>query len=111
MTFDEQKKEFIAMADKFRDSAFPVTVTLEYTSKPGVAYQATSKGLSKREYFAGKAMAGMLANADGVNRVFSGIRKAIPEMSVEDARVETINQIAISAVDQADSLIKKLAEP
>lgn len=54
--FEKEKIELKNKADRFADAAFPVVLTLQYQSRPGVAYQATSKGLSKRELFAAMAM-------------------------------------------------------
>ena len=59
---EQELSEFQKQADQFKDSAFPVELTFQYQSIPGLLYKSTSKGLSKRELFAAMAMQGELAS-------------------------------------------------
>jgi hypothetical protein len=93
--FENEKKILIAEAEKFRDAAFPVTLELQYQSNPTLAYRATSKGISKLEYFSGLAMQGFLANSYS-----NGASQPLSEANKHD--------IAELAVDQAKALIKRL---
>ena len=61
-TKEDEQKEFAERSEKFRDAAFPVTLTFSYESDPTQNYVSTSKGLSKREYFASEALHGMVEN-------------------------------------------------
>lgn len=63
-------------------------------------------GLTKREMFAAMAMQGMLANADGVNRVWKKAKELNHDSVV--AGDVSMNCIAEAAVGQADALITEL---
>lgn len=89
-TFNEEKQVMLAEAEKFRDAAFPVTLELQYESDPKISHRATSKGVSKREHFAGLAMLGMLSGNAGA-------------MTEEDRAV-----IAETSVMLADNLLNEL---
>lgn len=67
-----------------------------------------SVALTRREVFASRAMQGMLANNDGVNRVWEGTRKNNPHISLENTTDLYNEFFADRAVELADALIKKL---
>ena len=79
-TYEQEHKEHIKQAEVFRDAAFPVDLELQYESRPNMAYKATSKGLSKREYFASAILQGMMSIPDNTSA-----RKASAWMAVEIA--------------------------
>ena len=92
MTFNEEKEKMLRIASNFKDAAFPVTIELQYETDKNISYRATSKGLSKREYFAAMAMSGLQSSnflTDGYDMM-------------------SIRQIAELAVRQADRLIEAL---
>jgi len=72
-SFEDEKKEMLSNSKMMSDSAFPVTIELQYSSRPEVGFRSTSKGISKREYFAAMAMQGLATKeeiqaTDGWNR-------------------------------------------
>lgn len=87
MTIDEQNLEFQKQAEKFRDSAFPTTLEFQYEANSNLKFVSTSKGLSKREYFAIKILQGMFAS---------------------DRFINGREHMAEEAAAYADALIKKL---
>jgi hypothetical protein len=67
------------------------------TSKDGTFYEDHNAGLTKREYFAGLAMQGMLANSysnDFIQTLSQANRYDIAELAVEqaDALIELLNK-------------------
>lgn len=74
------------------EPAFPVD---EYTVRPGLppSYEGKSFGLTKREYFAGLAMQGLLANGDHRKRLACDL-----------------DTTHICAIKYADALLKELAK-
>lgn len=88
MNFNEEQFDLKNKCAEFADSAFPVTLELPYQTKPGMHYRSTSKGISKREYFAGV--------------VFSGLVTA----QLND--YPDVNVLARTAVQLSDALIEAL---
>lgn len=68
----------------------------------------TDGGLTKREYFAGMAMQGMLANNDGVNRVWKAAKELNPHDLQGAATREVERHLAEKSVECADALLAEL---
>lgn len=66
-------------------------------------------GLTKREYFAAAVMQGMLANEDGVNRIWKKARELNQSYNLAgDAAEKCIAELSVAL---ADALIKELNKP
>ncbi|HEY8272181.1 MAG TPA: hypothetical protein VIG33_14925 [Pseudobdellovibrionaceae bacterium] len=88
-TIEEQQKEFKQCGDDFADAAFPCTLEFTYEANPHMKYVISSKGLSKREYFAAQIMTGMMTTPDNI-----GHRKISAHLAVElaDELIEALNK-------------------
>lgn len=96
MTFEEEKDLFIETAKRFADAAFPVGSDFQYITRPGTHYITTSKGLSKREYFAGQVLASIINISSG----------DVPKHMLEEAA----SKMSQAAVVFADALLEELAK-
>lgn len=67
-------------------------------------------GLSKRELFAAMAMQGMLANSDGIKRLYRDAGSRLNTGRHDLLAKDCIEQLAMTAVLQTDELIKQLNE-
>ena len=74
----------------------------------GVAFPSDqfNKGLSKREYFAGKIMAAMIGN----DKYMNNLAESIKDLSTDEANSRGASDIAQGSVLFADALIKELAK-
>lgn len=95
-TKEQERKEFEEIGEKFRDSAFPVTLEFSYQTDKTQNYITTSKGLSKREYFAGLAMQGLCSDYSTINAT---------ELSADEDVAVVFGEVA---VEMADALIEAL---
>lgn len=85
-TYEEEHAEFKEAVKDFVDAAFPVRLEFRYKSRPDLMFISTSKGLSKREYFAAQAL----------------------QHWQKISHDTDYNYIARRAVEQADALIAEL---
>lgn len=77
----------------------------EKSAFTGIVNEAVQHGLTKREYFAGLAMQGMLANID--QSYSEPFLEAHRELYFKKQQ-QLINDVAIKSVEYSDALLKEL---
>lgn len=91
--------------DSGNHAAFPLSRT-HLTQEGKFLSVDWVSGLTKREYFAGLVLQGMMANANEINRVYWDAEALNPTR--ESAESAAFESLAYTAVTQADALITEL---
>lgn len=98
---NQEEQEFRDQVKNLERAAFPSYIERQFESNPKRSMRGYYMGMTKREYFAAKAMQGLLA---------SDVIQEYVRDNTEWKTPEGTRHIAASAVWLADSLIKKLNE-